>query len=164
MKASLKDSLKRSLIWFKYYFLTFIALIILMATIKNTSGVNRPFFFDICKPDLAVNCTLGTFVSADFKCTNSEVSDYILSESTRSFPSGHVVSVVYACCVFMWYMQTRISKLPLIMILIHLICLLWMAYCSVTRVTDNWHHVSDVVGGIVLTLPFVYYFVSGSVS
>lgn len=160
MKRSLKVSLMRSLCWFKNYFLSFISLIIVMAAIKNTSSVQRPFFLDICKPDLAVNCTTGTFLSADYKCTNTEASDFMISETTRSFPSGHVVYVVYASCVFMWYLQRRISKFPLVLTLTHLLCLLWMAYCSVTRVTDNWHHVSDVIGSAVISLPFVLFNVS----
>lgn len=128
-----------------------------MSTVKNLSVVHRPFFFDVCKPDLAVNCTKDSYVSADFKCTNLEVSEYLLSESTRSFPSGHVVSAVYSCCVFMWYLQTRISKFPMLLIFVHIVCLLWMAVCCATRITDNWHHVSDVIGAILITIPFIFY-------
>lgn len=146
--------------WFSFYFFTFISLIILMATVKNLSGVHRPFFLDLCKPDLAENCTQGTFINSNFTCTNKNVSAYLLSESTRSFPSGHVVSVVYACLFFMWYIQMRFNKNLLLITFVHLICLLWMAVCCVTRITDNWHHVSDVIGAILITIPFVIYSVS----
>lgn len=131
-----------------------------MSTVKNLSGVHRPFFFDICKPDLAVNCTNGAYISSDFQCKNQDASEYVLSESTRSFPSGHVVSVVYSCCVFMWYLQIRISKFPLLLTFTHLLCFLWMAVCSITRISDNWHFVTDVLGAIIMTLPFVIYVVS----
>lgn len=159
-KSSLKVSFLRSLEYFKFFFLTFISLIILMATIKNISAVKRPFFFDICKPDSAVNCTAGTFLSADFRCTNTEVTDFLLSESQRSFPSGHVVYVVYACGIFMWYLHARIAKFPIILTFVYVIILLWMAICCVTRVTDHWHNVEDVLGAVVITLPFVFYSVS----
>lgn len=146
--------------WFIYYFFTFISLIILMSTVKNLSGVQRPFFFDVCKPDLAVNCTSGSFVSSDFQCTNQNISAYILSESMRSFPSGHVVSVAYPSLVFMWYMQTRFSKHFALLTFSHLVCLLWLSVCSITRITDHWHHVSDVSGALIMTVPFVIYCVS----
>jgi membrane-associated phospholipid phosphatase len=146
-----------------FYFFTFISLIILMSTVKNLSGVHRPFFFDICKPNLGLNCTQGSYVSSEFECTNTEANAYVVSESTRSFPSGHVVSVVYSCAVLMWYLQAKISKFPLVVTFLHLICILWMTVCSVSRITDNWHHVSDVLGGLILTLPFVVYNVSFSV-
>lgn len=151
------QSTSLSLKWFSYYFFTFISLIILMATVKNLSGVHRPHFFDVCKPDLAENCQAGTFLNSSFHCTNHNVSEYLLSESTRSFPSGHVVSVVYPCLFFMWYMQKRIAKNLLLLTFIHLICLLWIAVCCVTRITDNYHHVYDVVGGILMTIPFVIF-------
>lgn len=160
IKKRFKATAMRSLKWCQFYFLAFFSLIVVMATLKNLTGVKRPFFFEICKPDLGINCTQGSYVSSDFKCTNENASAYMLSESMRSFPSGHVVSVVYPCVVFMWYLQTRISKLPNVVTFLHLICLVWMTVCCVTRVTDHWHHVTDVLGGIFLTLPFVFYNVS----
>lgn len=131
-----------------------------MATIKNLTGIQRPFFFEVCKPNLALNCTRGNYVSSEFECTNESVNEYMLSESTRSFPSGHVVSVVYSCGVLMWYLQVRTAKHRLLVSFLHLVCLLWIAVCSVTRITDNWHHVSDVLGGFLMTLPFIFYNVS----
>lgn len=159
-KEKFMKSTKLALKWLIFYFFTFISLIILMSTVKNLSGVQRPFFFAVCKPDLANNCTAGTFVSSKFECTNENISDYIISESMRSFPSGHVVSVAYSCLVFMWYMQKRISTPHLLVTSSHLICLLWIAYCSITRITDHWHHTSDVIGAMVMTIPFVIYCVS----
>lgn len=136
---------------------------IVMVTFKNLAGALRPFFFDVCKPDLAMNCTRGTFIS-DYQCTNLEVNAYTIFETGRSFPSGHVVVSVYACGFLMWYLQRRIFKLPLLLSFLHIVCLLWIAICSVTRITDHWHHLIDVFGGFVLTLPFVFYVVSNKIS
>lgn len=150
----------RAIKWFLYYFFAFMALMLVMASLKNLVGTFRPFFFDVCKPDLAANCTTGTYISSDFQCTNLDHSDYLLFEVRRSFPSGHVVCSVFSCGVLMWYLQKRISKLPLLLAFMHIVCIVWIMICSVTRITDNWHHLIDVIGGLVLTLPFVFYVVS----
>lgn len=135
-------------------------LMILMASIKNLVGSYRPFFFEVCRPNLGLNCSLGSFIDKHFECTNYETSKYMLFDSRRSFPSGHVVVSVYSCLFFMYYLQTKLSKLPFLISVIHLLVSLWLVVCGISRITDNWHHVSDVIGGFLLTLPFVFYAVS----
>lgn len=144
----------------KNYFFTFMTSMILMDTIKNLRGALRPFFFDLCKPDLGANCIKGSFVSSDFTCTNPNVSEKYFNESRKSFPSGHVMASAYASLFLMWYLHKRVSRFPVLVTFLHLICLLWITICSVTRITDNWHHPVDVLGGFVLVLPFVFYAVS----
>lgn len=146
--------------WFKSYYFVFMCEMIFMLFVKNQLGVYRPFFLEVCQPDLAINCTTGTYIRADYECTNKQTLEILVTESKKSFPSGHVCVSVYSCFFLMWYLQTRFSKTPLYLTLLHLTCCLWIALCSVTRITDNWHHWFDVVGGAVLTLPFVVYSVS----
>lgn len=150
----------RVLNWFLHYSFSFMSLMIVMASLKNLTGTFRPYFLDVCQPDLAQNCTTGSYISADFQCTNLNHSDYFLFEARRSFPSGHVVCSAFSCGVLMWYLQKRLTKIPLLLAFTHLVCVLWVMICSVTRITDNWHHPVDVLGGYIITLPFVIYLVS----
>lgn len=136
------------------------ALTIVMASAKNLVGSYRPFFFDLCRPDVAVNCTTGEYISSDYKCTNPSASQYEIFNVNRSFPSGHVVVSAYSSIVLMWYLQHRIQKFPLLLTFTHLLSVMWMMLCGVTRITDHWHHVHDVIGGFLLTLPFAIYVVS----
>lgn len=160
IRKHVKSVTWQSLLWFKDYFFAFMCLMIFMASIKNLVGSHRPFFFQVCNPNLGLNCTLGSFVGQDYVCTNTETSSYMLFESSRSFPSGHVIVSVYSCFFLMWYLQTRLSKMSLTLALVHLLCSLWIVVCSVTRITDHWHHLSDVIGGLLLSLPFVFFAVS----
>lgn len=155
----------RSLVWFKYYFVCFISLVIVSSTIKNLFGSLRPFFFDVCKPDGASNCTAGSIIER-YNCTNTEMSPYVVFESQRSFPSGHTYSVTYSSFVLIYYIQTRLREMPskLFVVLMYLIILLWTSFCCVTRISDNWHHPIDVIGAIILTLPFSYYSVSNYIN
>lgn len=147
----------KAITWFKDYFITFISLIILTSTTKNLIGSYRPHFFDLCRPDTS-NCTIGGLV-VDFKCTNSNASSYLLFESSRSFPSGHVISVVYPCLFLMLYLQSRSSRVPskLFIPFFQLILLLWMTIVSITRLTDNSHHLLDIISGAMIASAFVIY-------
>lgn len=57
---------------------------------KSIIAEHRPHFFDVCEPDTAKNCINGTWVE-DFTCTSTIYSyyGYFLTDSSRSFPSGH---------------------------------------------------------------------------
>lgn len=39
----------------------------------------------------------------------------------------------------------------------HFVIILWSSFCCVTRISDNWHHPVDVIGAIILTIPFAFY-------
>lgn len=159
-RQKLLPNVKMLLIWFKHYYFTFMALTIVFASTKNLMGSLRPHFFALCSPDLATNCTIGQYISSEFKCMNPLASEYQIFDVSRSFPSGHVVVSVFSTVSLMWYLHNRISDFPLLLAFTHLISILWMMLCAVTRITDNFHHVHDVIGGFLLTLPFVIYLVS----
>ncbi|KAL7024549.1 hypothetical protein ACKWTF_013102 [Chironomus riparius] len=149
---------KRVLRWFKYYFISFICVVLVSSTIKNLYGSLRPFFFEVCKPDAAINCTGGTVI-AEYKCTSTEYDAYTVFESQRSFPSGHTYSVFFSSIFLISYIQARFSEMPskLLVVFIHSVIILWTSFCCVTRISDNWHRPADVIGACLITLPIVVY-------
>lgn len=112
-------------------------------------------------PDKAINCTEGTIINS-YTCTNTEYSAYVISESQRSFPSGHAYSVFFSSVFLICYIQARFREMPskLLVVFVNSIILLWTSFCCITRITDNWHHPVDVIGACLITLPFVVYTVS----
>lgn len=136
--------------WFKNYYFGFMTSTILMMTLKNLAGVYRPNFIALCNP--AVNCTKDEYIDAGFHCVN--ISDDVLAEMRKSFTSGHVVLSVYGTVYLMWYLHTRLAKFPLLLGFVNTILLSWLVVCSVTRVTDHWHHTADVLMGLLIALSF----------
>ncbi|KAJ6649270.1 Phospholipid phosphatase 3 [Pseudolycoriella hygida] len=147
----------RSLKWFIYYYVTFMILMIFLTLLKNLVGGLRPFFFEMCQPDLARNCSLGEFVNFDYKCTNPIATEYIITEIRRSFPSGHAMGSVYITFFFMRYMEARFSKFRVTLSALHFLCITWVVVCCVSRIIEHYHHVGDVIAGIILALPFLLY-------
>ncbi|KAL5017049.1 hypothetical protein ScPMuIL_006638 [Solemya velum] len=116
--------------------------------IKQLTGRLRPNFFDICKPDFAsINCSQGYI--ADYVCTSQTVSPTLLIKSQTSFPSGHASFSMYVAvfCVFYLHERFTFSYSRFLRPLLQSGCVLVALLCSVTRINDNMHHVSDVVFG-----------------
>lgn len=150
----------RCLKWFIYYYSMFMLLMIFMTLLKNLVGELRPMFLQICRPDMAVNCTAGQYINSDYKCLNPVATEFLLFEIRRSFPSGHATASVYITVFFMRYLEARFAKYRVTLSAVHFICGMWMAICCVSRITEHYHHVGDVIAGIILALPFVFYSVS----
>lgn len=132
-------------------------LMIIVALLKNLVGSLRPIFLQLCLPDTAVNCSVGQYIKPDYECTNPNASEFTLSEIRRSFPSGHAAASVYITFYFMRYLEARFDKYRITLSAVQSICFIWVVVCCVSRVTEHYHHVGDVLGGIVLALLFVYY-------
>ncbi|CRK90725.1 CLUMA_CG004418, isoform C [Clunio marinus] len=158
LKHKLKLSWRKAVHWFKDYGINLVLKLLVLDASKVLVGGHRPHFIDTCRPDTAINCTIGEFV-ADFKCTNEEVSLYSLRDSSRSFPSGHASISVYTSLFLIWYLQCRIPKLQSIFLLPFIQCLLmvWTCLCSISRITDNRHHWYDVLCGGLLGVIFAFY-------
>lgn len=135
-------------------------LMIFMTLLKNLVGGLRPIFLQMCKPDKAVNCSIGKYIDSDYKCTNPVATEFLLFEIRRSFPSGHAMASVYITFFFMRYLEARFAKFRVTLSAVHFICGIWVVVCCVSRITEHYHHVGDVVAGIILAIPFVFYSVS----
>ena len=111
--------------------------------LKRYVGRLRPNFYSLCGwSDALMRCTIDS------------------KSSRRSFPSGHSSSAVASCLVLSLALRLHLdsaqSVVPRKSVLYHVLAIaaaspvavaLWV--CS-SRVYDNWHFPSDVVGGAML--------------
>ncbi|XP_016959356.1 putative phosphatidate phosphatase [Drosophila biarmipes] len=130
---------------------------------KLCIGRLRPHFFTVCQPMLpdGSGCqdaqNLGRYIDS-FTCSNANMSDFQFKQLNQSFPSGHASMAMYAMLYLAIYLQaalsTRVSKL-----LKHLLQFLFVMfgwYVSLTRITDYYHHWSDVLAGTALGVVFAW--------
>lgn len=128
---------------------------------KLCIGRLRPHFYAVCQPMLpdGSGCqdaqNLGRYIDS-FTCSNANMSDFQFKQLNQSFPSGHASLAMYATLYLAIYLQTalstRVSKL-----LKHLLQFLFVMfgwYVSLTRITDYYHHWSDVLAGAVMGVVF----------
>lgn len=114
---------------------------------KRVVGRLRPHFMDVCHPVMldGTNCThainLHRYIE-DFKCTNNESTDDMLSEMKLSFPSGHSSLSMYAMIFTALYLQhlmtwkgSNLLK-PLLQFL--LVSVAW--FTALSRISDYKHH------------------------
>ncbi|KAG5682798.1 hypothetical protein PVAND_012126 [Polypedilum vanderplanki] len=153
-----KKSWRQMLVWFKSYGVNLVFMLLVMDVTKVLVGEHRPHFIESCRPDTAVNCTIGEFIT-DFVCTNKTIKPYALRDSSRSFPSGHASISTYTSLFMIWYLQCRLPKLKSMFLVpfVQVLLALWVSLCSVSRVTDHRHHWTDVIGGIILGVVFAIY-------
>ncbi|XP_077268693.1 phospholipid phosphatase 1 isoform X2 [Temnothorax americanus] len=139
--------------WYGHYGAGITTLTLVCEIMKLLIGEPRPHFLDTCKPREADNCT-DEYVSS-YTCTNTEFSNWFVSDSSKSFPSGHSALSVYTSIFLVWYLQNRLPNRTLFL-KPWLQCLMgmWAVTCSMTRVGDNRHHWWDVLAGDVLGLLF----------
>lgn len=140
------------------YLMGFLILVCLMHVGKSSTGVFRPHFYDVCRPNLTAPAMLECLSAPygfveDPQCTN-KLEPRKIKQARESFPSGHSACAVYALAFIYYYFTIRLATIlkdrPVFRT-IHLYgFLLFTVVCCATRVTDHWHHVSDVVGGVVL--------------
>ncbi|OWF43879.1 phospholipid phosphatase 1-like [Mizuhopecten yessoensis] len=131
----------------------------IVAMVKLSAGRLRPNFFAWCIPDYNVtNCDVrgGGHIN-DFVCTNTDTD--AVDDAKQSFPSGHASSAVYAFTYIAIYLDIRLRqqlkwRLYFRMIAPTLQSLLVIAalYVCLSRIQDNKHHPTDVLGGAVVGL------------
>ncbi|XP_059609399.1 phospholipid phosphatase homolog 1.2 homolog isoform X2 [Phlebotomus argentipes] len=153
-----KRSLYVSLYWYNKFLIGFSIHLAIIEAIKTLMGESRPHFLDSCRPDTAVNCTIGTFIS-DFTCTNTELSSQLVNDSFRSFPSGHASVGFYEALFMAWFLYKRFHSVrsKWVVPLLQTLCFVWGSACAITRITDNRHHWWDVLCGTCIGLVFAAY-------
>ncbi|GBM62502.1 Putative phosphatidate phosphatase [Araneus ventricosus] len=119
--------------------------------IKYTLGRLRPNFIDVCQPDFDCSSLTNphTFVE-NYTCTNPDT--YSVDDSRLSFPSGHSSFAIYAVLFSVIYLHKCLicPHSKLLRPAVQFILFLMGAYTAVSRIGDNKHHWSDVVGGLTL--------------
>lgn len=108
----------------------------------------------MCKPDALALCEAdGTAYISKYACT-AHWKDARISQT--SFPSGHSGASAFALIFVIYFFQQGMFFNPKNYLLskFRLLCLsfysLFAVFCFVTRVTDGWHHITDVLGGIII--------------
>jgi len=127
---------------------------------KQTTGRLRPHFLSVCQPG-QVDC--GTYQQPvyvmNYTCAgNSDLfpekkeREHRVREARLSFLSGHASLATYGMVYSIIYIQTRSSRtsFPFIPALMQVLLALYALVTSVSRVTDNKHHPTDVIAGAVL--------------
>lgn len=74
--------------WYKEFLIVYAMVLLFTEAAKVAFGEHRPHFLYTCVPDVAHKCESGAFID-EYKCTNDGVTNYLLMDSSRSFPSGH---------------------------------------------------------------------------
>lgn len=126
---------------------------------KFNIGRLRPNFLDVCRPyfqigDHPFDCQNTTNPSGYVGSYECVTDDY--KESLLSFPSGHTSLIVYGMVFATGYLQIRMPQVPVSFLMkpflqLGLLLIAW--YISLSRVSDNKHHWSDVLaGGLIGTI------------
>uniref|UniRef100_A0A1L8DYD3 Putative lipid phosphate phosphatase n=2 Tax=Nyssomyia neivai TaxID=330878 RepID=A0A1L8DYD3_9DIPT len=153
-----KRSLCISLYWFNKFLIGFGVHFALVDAMKSFMGESRPHFLDSCRPQEAINCTVGTFIS-NFTCTNTEYPVQLVFDSYRSFPSGHSSVGNFVGLFVAWYLYRRFPSTgsKWLVPLFQTLSLIWGVACGITRITDNRHNWWDVLIGGIIGLSFAAY-------
>ena len=122
--------------------------------LKTLASTPRPHFFDTCQPDWS-RITCGgpgasvTFAPSMCQATFEDDEDWRLTDSMRSFPSGHS-QMAFCCAAFLClYLQKRLTSSPLKLVSQAVMVSLALA-CAISRLVDHRHHPEDVVAGSVI--------------
>lgn len=135
--------------WFKKYARTLVVKLLLVDVLKIFSGEHRPHFIDTCRPDFI--CMGNEYVTT-YTCTNTDYRPYFIRDASKSFPSGHSSTSVFASIFVIWYLQKRIPKISSEMArpLCQGLVALWGIFCPMSRIIDNRHHWWDVLAGSLI--------------
>ena len=154
-------------IWMEIKFFIIGVLItqVISGAVKHISGRLRPNFIQVCNPTPSLTLEIcGTYMNTkyitEYECMGDPITfpDYeererYIAETKLSFVSGHTSLSTYAMTYTIIYIQSRIGKPNAIKIqttIIQTILLVYAIGCGISRITDNKHHVSDVVAGALL--------------
>ncbi|XP_031847024.1 phospholipid phosphatase 1 isoform X2 [Nomia melanderi] len=139
--------------WYGHYMAGIIGLTFLCDVMKTLIGEPRPHFLDTCKPREAQNCT-HQYIE-EYTCTNTIDSEWFVSDSSKSFPSGHSALSVFTTVFVVWYLQNRLpSRTFFLKPWLQCMLCLWAVICSLSRIIDNRHHWWDVLAGCIFGLTF----------
>ncbi|CAF4095797.1 unnamed protein product [Rotaria sp. Silwood2] len=129
---------------------------------KRTIGRLRPYYITICNPIWAyIQCerTLltasGPMVVSQYVTNhycNSTASSRDLQEARLSFPSGHASYSTYAFVFLFVYFEERLvcPRIQFLKPFLQCLCVAIAFFTCLSRVTDNKHHASDVIGGAII--------------
>ncbi|CAI5454325.1 unnamed protein product [Caenorhabditis angaria] len=152
----LSNYFKTTTIIYLKYLLIYATCTFAMEFLKCYIGRLRPHFVSICQPDWTkVDCSNpeNEITVDQLVCTNPELRK--IRTARTSFPSGHTAAAVHAWLFVVIYLTRMASRTGIVHVfsirnfLVPLYTI-WTLFTAVTRVTDNWHFPTDVLGGTIL--------------
>ncbi|KAM3960276.1 putative phosphatidate phosphatase [Aphomia sociella] len=144
---------QQALCWYKEYLFGVLINLSVVHVLKQLVGSPRPHFFDTCSPHEAHTCEGGEYIYR-YTCAKSAW----ISQSDRSFPSGHTSLALHAGIFIAYYLQRRARPVKSASILaVQVVCIVSAVYCSISRMTDHRHHWWDVLAGAIISVPILFY-------
>ncbi|XP_013137361.1 PREDICTED: lipid phosphate phosphohydrolase 1-like [Papilio polytes] len=151
---------RNALRWYKEYVYGVLINLTVIQTLKLIVGSPRPHFFDTCQPEEAITCVESEYISS-YTCTKA----YWLSQSDKSFPSGHTSLGLHAAVFIAYYLHRRAigasggseSSGRRAVWAAQAVCILSAAWCGISRIRDRRHHWWDVLAGAVIAAPILLY-------
>ena len=143
-----------------FIFIGYIMNVLFTGIGKKCVGRLRPHFMSVCRPDYSkFNCSAG-YITADVCTTTNTASLY---QARLSFPSGHSSTSAYAAVVLALYIEYAIpvKRFYLIKPTTQFLSICLGVACGFSRISDYWHHWSDVLTGLVIGTVFACYTIFG---
>lgn len=151
---SIGSEIYKSIISFAYGFLTHVFF---TEVLKKSLGRLRPHFYEVCQPLLpdGLKCTKDNYIH-DYVCSNDGSSSIFTNEIFKSFPSGHASFMFYGMTFLVLHIEIRIKSqwFVLLKAFFQFMCIIVAVVVSTSRITDNWHHWTDVVVGGAIGVVF----------
>ncbi|XP_078488668.1 phospholipid phosphatase 1 isoform X1 [Ciona intestinalis] len=126
---------------------------------KDAIGRPRPHFLDMCQSNVTCTPTNQHVYIENYVCTRTShplipQSDFKkrMSDSRKSFPSGHASFSIYVAVFMVLYLEFRLrsQRTRLVRHLIQTGIVAWAVWVCCSRISDYKHRFSDVAGGLVI--------------
>jgi phosphatidate phosphatase len=154
------------------FLLGLIVTLLLTEIGKRWIGRLRPHFIEVCKPDLqnlkcsfSDNVELLRYIETNGTFCKGNSKD--IKEARLSFPSGHSSISFYTMIFLITYIEARVNGLTFrfFKVLLQLTALIAAYVTSISRIKDNHHRGTDVLGGAIIGIIVAIHviFVSGRV-
>uniref|UniRef100_A0A915AN79 Phosphatidic acid phosphatase type 2/haloperoxidase domain-containing protein n=1 Tax=Parascaris univalens TaxID=6257 RepID=A0A915AN79_PARUN len=146
---------------FLEYIVAYTLATFIMESVKCCFARLRPHYISVCKPDWSrIDCSDPNKFIENAHCLSTD--EHRIRVGRQSFPSGHSAAAVLLLTFIYVYLTglVKASNIPTLRYLRRILLVLvgvWTLIVLITRVTDYWHHPTDVLGGIVLGFSCIYF-------
>ncbi|KAL4648743.1 phospholipid phosphatase 3-like [Arapaima gigas] len=116
---------------------------------KLSVGRLRPHFLSVCNVTYAsLHCLPGTYIP-NIICR--QMDHRVVEEARKSFFSGHASFAMYTMLYLAFYLQARLTwrGARLLRPLLQFLLVLLALYTGLSRISDYWHHPTDVLTGFL---------------
>uniref|UniRef100_A0A0K0FUA6 AcidPPc domain-containing protein n=1 Tax=Strongyloides venezuelensis TaxID=75913 RepID=A0A0K0FUA6_STRVS len=144
--------------YFGWYLVGITSNMVFMEITKLVIGRKRPFFMDVCKPSVGyTSCESKFDYITSYDCLGED--EELIKVVEMSFFSGHASYSFFVATFLCIYLQIRFLKQNNLKLFTYLMQFVLVSYASVisySRVTEHWHHWSDVLTGMIVGSSFAY--------